>query len=164
MSAHFSFIDDSKKKAETISATRILTDQDFKTIQQRAMTEQLEGKKGKKRKLTTSSAKPATNEELVNLSQIENVHKKMRHDKESRLATVLAGREGREKFSKPKAKRQNENASTTNKEKLKNKPYMMISHSRKSRAKGKKSFREKQVALRDALLKREGKGRNNKKK
>ncbi|XP_057308985.1 protein SDA1 homolog isoform X2 [Hydractinia symbiolongicarpus] len=156
-------IEGDKKKAEMVSLTRILTDEDFKKIQEKSITKQMDGK-SRKRKSTTLGSQHRERDELVDLSNIENVHKKMRHDKESRLATVLAGREGREKFSKPKSKRQNENASTTNKEKLKHKPFMMISHSSKSRAKGKKSFREKQVALRDALLKREGRGRNNKKK
>lgn len=148
--------DAEKKKAEMISVTRILTDDDFKKIQQRAISEQLDGgqNKGQKRKHTTY-AKPMNNDEVVSLAQIENVHKKMRHDKESRLATVLEGREGREKFGRTRQKRQNENASTTNKEKLKSKPFMMISHSRNARLKGKKSFRDKQISLRDSLLKRE---------
>ena len=147
------------KKAEEISVSRILTDEDFKRIQKETLAEQVSGKsKGKKRRFEpTSKGK----NELVELDQIENVHKKMKHDKESRLATVHAGREGRETFSKPKQKRQNEFASTTNKEKKKNKPFMMMSHSSKTRVKSKKSFREKQIALRDALLKNErGKGRN----
>lgn len=147
------------KKAEEISVSRILTDEDFKRIQKETLVEQVSGKsKGKKRRFEpTSKGK----NELVELDQIENVHKKMKHDKESRLATVHAGREGRETFSKPKQKRQNEFASTTNKEKKKNKPFMMMSHSSKTRVKSKKSFREKQIALRDALLKNErGKGRN----
>lgn len=147
------------KKAEKISVSRILTDEDFKRIQKETLAEQVSGKsKGKKRRFEpTSKGK----NELVELDQIENVHKKMKHDKESRLATVHAGREGRETFSKPKQKRQNEFASTTNKEKKKNKPFMMMSHSSKTRVKSKKSFREKQIALRDALLKNErGKGRN----
>lgn len=159
---------DPKSKAELVSQTRILTDADFKKIQQKSMTEQISGKsskRGKKRKQSTTVEKEQNNKksEIVNLSEIENVHKKMRHDKESRLATVLAGREGREKFSKPKAKRQNEFASTTNKEKLKKKPFMMVSHSKKSRGKTKKSFREKQLSLRDALLKKEAKGKRGRK-
>lgn len=160
-----------KEKAELVSQTRILTDDDFKRIQQRSLVQQLGGnqnKVGKKRKRAATTAgdekQQQPKSELVNLAQIENVVKKMRHDKESRLATVYAGREGREKFSRPKQKRQNEHASTTNKEKVKSKPFMMISHSRKSRGKTKKSFREKQLALRDSLLKKEGKTKSGKKR
>merc|ERR1712059_55880 len=105
------------KKAEEISVSRILTDEDFKRIQKETLAEQVSGKsKGKKRRFEpTSKGK----NELVELDQIENVHKKMKHDKESRLATVHAGREGRETFSKPKQKRQNEFASTKKKKKKK---------------------------------------------
>jgi len=146
-----------EKKAEIISGTRILTDEDFRKIKMKSMSHTLnsEGGKGKKRRSTTAKESTKDNDDVVKLSQIENVCKKMRHDKESRLATVHAGREGRDKFGKTHVKRQNEHASTTNKEKLKNKPYMMISHSHGARSKGKKSFREKQIALRDRLLKKE---------
>jgi len=152
---------DIKQKAESISTTRILTDEDFKKIKQTSLGQKLDPKRGRKRRsrsISTSEDNPERGE-LVKLSQIENVCKKMRHDKESRLATVMAGREGREKFNKPPSKRMDVNASTTNKEKLKNKPFMMISHSSRYRSKGKKSFREKQIALRDSLLKREKKGK-----
>ncbi|XP_066919116.1 protein SDA1 homolog isoform X2 [Clytia hemisphaerica] len=162
--------EDARAKAEQVSQTKFLTDDDFKKIQQKAISQQIEsgpsaGKRGKKRKQTTAaSGQEKEKSELVDLASIENVVKKMKHDKESRLATVLAGREGREKFSKPKQKRQNEHASTTNKEKIKSKPFMMISHSQRSRGKGKKSFRDKQIALRDSMLKKDGKTKSGKKR
>ncbi|XP_066932226.1 protein SDA1 homolog [Clytia hemisphaerica] len=162
--------EDARAKAEQVSQTKFLTDDDFKKIQQKAISQQIEsgpsaGKRGKKRKQTTAaSGQEKEKSELVDLASIENVVKKMKHDKESRLATVLAGREGREKFSKPKQKRQNEHASTTNKEKTKSKPFMMISHSQRSRGKGKKSFRDKQIALRDSMLKKDGKTKSGKKR
>ena len=125
----------------------------------------MDGSGNRKRKHTTASNYTEKDKsELVDLASIENVVKKMKHDKESRLATVHAGREGRDSFSKPHQKRQNEHASTTNKEKLKSKPFMMISHSRNARAKGKKSFRDKQIALRDSMLKKGGKTKSGKKR
>ena len=54
-----------------------------------------------------------------------------------------AGREGREKFTNY-VRRQNPNASTTNKEKRKTKAFMMMKHKFRN-AQGKKSFHEKQV-------------------
>lgn len=145
---------DLKKKAEEISTTKFFTDQDFKKIKMQSVSQKLNPKKkGRKRKSLDISEYIAEKSELVSLEKIENVCKKARHDKESRLATVYAGREGREQFGKPKDKRQNSHASTTNKEKLKNKPFMMVS--KKYRSKTKKSFRDKQIALRDSLLKRE---------
>merc|ERR1712179_277190 len=78
--------------------------------------------------------------ELVNLEDIEMIYKKKRHDKEARMELILAGREGREKFGSKK-----------NKQKSKKKNFSMMKH--KIKAKGKKSFREKQVALKKRLLK-----------
>ncbi|PIO26883.1 hypothetical protein AB205_0023060, partial [Aquarana catesbeiana] len=48
----------------------------------------------------------------------------------------------------------NPHASTTNKEKKKNKSFMMMRYSQNIRSKNKRSFRDKQIALRDALLKK----------
>lgn len=144
-----------KEKAELISQTRILTDEDFKKIQRKQIVEQVEGKTSKKRKNAMPVDALRNREEIVKLENIEMIYKRPKHDKESRLATVLAGREGREKFGGPKKKRQNEFASTTNKEKSKKKPFMMIAKSRQARVKTKRSFREKQIALRDSLLKKQ---------
>ena len=142
------------EKAELISQTRILTDEDFKKIQRKQVVTQVEGKKSKKRKSSVPIDALKDNDEIVKLESIEMIYKRKRHDKEARLSTVLAGREGREKFGGPKKKRQNEFASTTNKEKSKKKPFMMIAKSRQAKVKTKRSFREKQIALRDSLLKK----------
>ena len=142
------------EKAELISQTRILTDEDFRKIQRKQVVTQVEGKTSKKRKSSMPTDALRERDEIVKLDSIEMIYKRKRHDKEARLSSVLAGREGREKFSGPRKKRQNEFASTTNKEKSKKKPFMMIAKSRKAKVKTKRSFREKQVALRDALLKK----------
>ena len=147
-----------KKKAELISHTRILTDEDFKKMKGKEIIRQVEGKTGRKRKSAPSADLFSNKDEIVKLDNIEMVYKRPRHDKEARLSTVLAGREGREKYSMPKKKRQNEFASTTNKEKSKKKPFMMISKSRQAKGKKKRSFRDKQIALRDSLLRKQ-KGR-----
>ena len=54
------------------------------------------------------------------------------------------GREGRGKFSGG-PQRMNPNASTTNREKKKNKAFMMVKHNYKLKEKKKRSFRDKQV-------------------
>ena len=56
----------------------------------------------------------------------------------------MKGREGREKFGSRKTKL-NEHASTSNKQKLKNKSFMMMKH--KLKRKAKKSFVDKQKDL-----------------
>uniref|UniRef100_A0A8C7Y343 Protein SDA1 n=1 Tax=Oryzias sinensis TaxID=183150 RepID=A0A8C7Y343_9TELE len=91
--------------------------------------------------------------ELVTLRNIEKLHKKPKADKETRLATAMAGRTDRKDFVKKHSKL-NPHASTSNKEKKKHKNFMMMRHSQNVRTKGKRSFREKQIALREALLKK----------
>ena len=76
------------------------------------------------------------------------IHKKRKHDKEARLATVMEGRKDREKYGAKKGK-QNEHASTTHKEKMKKKNFMMMKH--KIKKKTKRSFVEKQRTLRNNL-------------
>nr|XP_013806954.1 PREDICTED: protein SDA1 homolog [Apteryx mantelli mantelli] len=91
--------------------------------------------------------------ELLSLRDIEHLHKKPKSDKETRLATAMAGKTDRKEFVKKKTK-MNPFASSTNKEKKKQKNFMMMRYSHNVRTKNKRSFREKQLALRDALLKK----------
>lgn len=147
--------EDLKTKAMRISQTRILTDEDFKKIRQGEIARQIDPKVGKKRKRAADNTGPTERGELISLGDIENIHKKRKHDKESRLETVIAGRQGREKFGSKKAtkKRLNQFASTSNKEKRRNKNFMMMRHNRNVRGKTKRSFRDKQMSLKQALLK-----------
>jgi len=62
---------------------------------------------------------------------------------------VMKGREGREKFGSRKTKL-NEHASTSNKQKLKNKSFMMMKH--KLKRKAKKSFVDKQKDLKKSMI------------
>merc|ERR1712192_232171 len=113
---------------------------------------------GKKRKADEANLAEEDDEEgaeggrreLVNLEDIEMIYKKKRHDKEARMEAILGGREDREKFGSRKNKKA-EGASVTNKQKSKKKNFSMLKH--KIKAKGKKSFREKQVALKKRLIK-----------
>lgn len=57
-----------------------------------------------------------------------------------------AGRTDRKEFVKKRSKL-NPYASTSNKEKKRNKNFLMMKHSQNVRTKGKRSFREKQVSL-----------------
>lgn len=65
------------------------------------------------------------------------------------MASVAKGREGREKFGSAKGKKKREMpSSTTNREKKRNKPIMMIMGSDAVRSKKKASLRDKQRKLR----------------
>lgn len=143
-------------KAQTVSQTRLLTQDDFRKLRAHQVMQELQpSARGTKRKhsvAVVNDEEDTQGGELIALGAIERVQAKRAHDKESRLATVLKGREGREKFGRRRTKL-NPHASTTNKQKRKHKPYMMVRDKIKKKSSG-KSFREKQIALRNSLLKR----------
>uniref|UniRef100_A0A669ED44 Protein SDA1 n=1 Tax=Oreochromis niloticus TaxID=8128 RepID=A0A669ED44_ORENI len=138
-----------KAKAAAVSASRLLTQDDFKKISLVQMAKEVNAAPGKKRKNVDSDDEG----ELLTLRDIERLHKKPKADKETRLATAMAGRTDRKDFVKKRTKL-NPHASSSNKEKRRNKNFMMMRHSQNVRTKGKRSFREKQIALREALLKK----------
>lgn len=75
--------------------------------------------------------------------------KKAKADYEERMASIAKGREGREKFGSAKGKKKKDApSSSTNREKARNKPLMMIIASGAVRGKKKASLREKQQKLR----------------
>ncbi|XP_067887287.1 protein SDA1 homolog [Heterodontus francisci] len=143
-----------KAKAAIVSASRLLTQEDFKKIRLAQMAKEIDAAPGKsqKRKIVEDVSDESKGE-LLSLRNIERLHKKPKSDKETRLATAMAGRSERNEFVK-KRNKLNPYASTTNQDKKKKKNFMMMRYSRNVRSKGKRSFREKQIALRDALLKR----------
>ncbi|XP_046644890.1 protein SDA1 homolog [Daphnia pulicaria] len=149
-------IEERKLKAAAVSLSRILTDKDFAKIDAAQVKKTLDASKARqKRKLADDLDDTIKRGELVRLDDIEKVYKKRRHDKDSRLTTVLEGRADREKPTR-KPKRQNPNASTTNREKSKKKNFMMLKQ--KAKGKQKRSFKDKQIALRNALLKQKKMG------
>ena len=84
-------LEEKKQKAAEVTSSRLLTDADFKRIDAAQMKKQVQGfrKGGKKRKVETYDVDETTlatcrREELVDLANIEMIHKKRKHDKESR--------------------------------------------------------------------------------
>ncbi|XP_014295711.1 protein SDA1 homolog [Microplitis demolitor] len=139
------FTAEKKEKAAQISTERILTDEDFKRIDAALVKQQItNAKRGVKRPLVEESKS-----ELVKLGDIENIYKKRKHDKQTRIESIKDGRTDREKFGY-KDGRQNPMCSKTNREKKKKKAFQMIKH--KIKSKSKRSFKDKQVALRNHLL------------
>lgn len=130
-----------KEAAQELALTRIFTDEDFKRINAANV----------KKAVTNARKRPLEKdrEEFVKLDKIEMIYKKRKHDKETRLESVQSGRSDREKFGW-KDGRKNENCSKTNREKQKRKNFVMMRH--KARSKVKKSFRDKQQAMRKHLL------------
>nr|XP_022902455.1 protein SDA1 homolog [Onthophagus taurus] len=137
-----------KEMAQKATLERILTDEDFKRIEIANIRKQIQPtSKGLKRKLEETGTESS---DLVKLGDIENIYKKRKHDKQARIDSVRAGQQGREKYGY-KDNRLNIHCSKTNREKRKTKNFMMVKH--KSKAKVKRSFKDKQIALRNHLLK-----------
>ncbi|KAM7157799.1 protein SDA1 homolog isoform 1-T1 [Molossus nigricans] len=144
-----------KAKAAAVSTSRVLTQEDFQKIRLAQMRKELDAAPGKaqKRKYIEIDSDEESRGELLSLRDIERLHKKPKSDKETRLATAMAGKTDRKEFVRKKTK-MNPFSSSTNKEKKKQKNFMMMRYSHNVRSKNKRSFREKQLALRDALLKK----------
>ncbi|KAJ2712837.1 Severe Depolymerization of Actin [Coemansia spiralis] len=77
---------------------------------------------------------------------------------EERMDSVRAGREGREKFSSSKGKRDKESHGLSNKDKRKTKNFKMIAHKRSVVTKGKRSLAQKRRELRQHIVKQKKKG------
>ena len=160
----FMTLEEKRVKAAENASSRIFTDADFKKIDAAQLKKQVSGfrkggnKKNLKRKRQEAEDDDGGEEneakkgrqELVDLADIEMVHKKRRHDKEARLASVMEGRKGREKFGSKKGRKEKSGGSTTNKVKAKQKNFMMLKH--KLKAKAKKSFVEKAKDLKKSML------------
>ncbi|NXJ80472.1 SDA1 protein, partial [Trogon melanurus] len=148
-------LDERKAKAAAVSTSRLLTQEDFHKIRLAQLSKELSSAPGKaaKRKTIEIDDEEEGRGELLSLRDIEHLHKKPKSDKETRLATAMAGKTDRKEFVKKKT-RINPFASSSNKEKKKHKNFMMMRYSHSVRTKNKRSFREKQLALRDALLKK----------
>ncbi|KAM3599533.1 uncharacterized protein V6R79_007514 [Siganus canaliculatus] len=148
-------VEERKAKAAAVSGSRLLTQDDFKKIRLAQVAKEISSapSKGQKRKNIEVDDEEDSRGELLTLRNIEKLHKKPKEDKETRLATALAGRTDRKEFVRKRTKL-NPHASTSNKEKRRKKNFMMMKQSQSVRTKGKRSFREKQIALRDALLKK----------
>ncbi|XP_050671566.1 protein SDA1 homolog [Leptidea sinapis] len=139
-------IEEKIKTAREVAMGKIFSDEDFKRIETAQIKKNLSGVKRKKAVVDEEEE----SSELVKLADIENIHKKRKHDKNARLESVLKGREERDKYGY-KDRRKNVNCSKTNREKRKTKSYQMVKH--KARGKVKRSFKDKQIAFRNYLIK-----------
>ncbi|PPQ63187.1 hypothetical protein CVT24_005732 [Panaeolus cyanescens] len=134
----------------TLATTKILTPADFALLDdlRRQAAESSTGTKPK-RKLGANAQTEDPENEFISENDILGPRKKAKADYAERMASIQKGREGREKFGSNKGK-QNKAApsSSTNREKARNKPIMMILSSGAVKGKKKASLREKQQKLR----------------
>jgi protein SDA1 len=153
-------LEEKEKRAMDLSSQKIFTQEDFKRIRMEQMKKKLsdkgfvKDKKKKKMRINLDSDGDEDEESrmksdgLVPLTSITHINAKKKHDKESRVLRVQEGREGREKFGQ---RFKDPKLGKTNKEKAKNKSFQMLRH--KINRKHKRSYKDKQLALRNSLLK-----------
>ncbi|KAM6986002.1 protein SDA1 homolog [Aplochiton taeniatus] len=149
-------VEERRAKAAVVSGSRLLTQEDFKKIRLAQMAKEVSAAPGKalKRKAVEidEDDEGESRGEILTLRNIEKLHKKPKSDKDTRLATAKAGRTEKKDHVRKRTKL-NPFASTSNRDKKKTKNFMMVRHSQNVRSKGKRSFRDKQISLRDALIK-----------
>ncbi|KAG1715652.1 hypothetical protein ID866_1494 [Astraeus odoratus] len=149
-----------ENRVSTLATTKILTPADFALLNDlriQAATKAVEqgGGSRAKRKLAAleaskkaSVADPST-AAFMSENDILGPRKKAKADYAERMASIEKGREGREKYGSLKGKKMKATpSSSTNREKARNKPVMMILSSKAVRGKKKASLREKQQKLR----------------
>ncbi|KAI8575368.1 hypothetical protein K450DRAFT_262117 [Umbelopsis ramanniana AG] len=142
--------DKRKEAALKLATSRILTPADFAKMNDMRVTAKADVIVHGKRKAATQNEEE-TSSEYVAESVILGPRKKAKQDYEERMASIREGREGREKFGSKKGK--TERGSTTNREKSRNKNFLMISHKRSVVAKSKASLHDKQKQLRAHIKK-----------
>ncbi|KAG5735521.1 Protein sda1 [Termitomyces sp. T112] len=147
-------------RVSNLATTKILTPADFALlndlrIQEASKAVENGGGSHAKRKLATLEANKKSiqsseqDNSFISENDILGPRKKTKADYAERMASIQKGREGREKFKSNKGKVNKEVASSsTNREKARNKPIMMILSSGAVRGKKKASLREKQQKLR----------------
>ncbi|EGN92016.1 hypothetical protein SERLA73DRAFT_191723 [Serpula lacrymans var. lacrymans S7.3] len=147
-------------RQSTLVTTKILTPADFALLNElrlQAATKAVEAGGGPKakRKLAELEANAkhaqsgAAQDAVISEDLILGPRKKAKADYAERIASIEKGREGREKYGSLKGKKNKEApSSSTNREKARNKPIMMIMRSGAVRGKKKASLREKQQKLR----------------
>jgi len=142
-----------EKKISTLATTKILTPADFALLANlRASAESSSTSKNKRK--STEAEIPDASDNFLSENDILGPRKKAKADYEERMASIRAGREGREKFGSQKGKKkQARPSSTTNREKARNKPIMMIMGSSAVKSKKTASLRQKQRKLREHIKK-----------
>ena len=124
---------------ERLDATRPLTAEEFEKIRKLRAKRELEASLGKR----GPDSESLTVQGRLSSDDMLGQHKKRRMDKAGRLASVLAGREGREDGWKDRWEKKKQAGGLRNDQAKKNKPYLMVKQSFKVRSKMKEGVGDK---------------------
>ena len=106
------------------------------------------GQPSKRKFSATTHSQHGAGDKALDEGDIIGPRKKAKATYEERMESIKQGREGRQKFGSMKGKKGKDTASSsTNREKARNKPIMMVMASGAVRGKKKASLREKQRRL-----------------
>ncbi|RKP35672.1 SDA1-domain-containing protein [Dimargaris cristalligena] len=142
--------------AKRVELTKFLTPQDFARINE--MKLQNKARETLDNPAPAGKSEPIDFERVVDEGEVIGEYRKRRKaNYEDRMASIKAGREDRPKFGSKKG-RQNENASSTNKQKSRKKAFTMVVHKRSVVQKGRMSLRDKQKQLRAHIERQKRKG------
>lgn len=137
---------DPEEAFRELASSRILTPADFAKLQE------LRTEKG------VTKLMGINNEETIEHYKLMGPAKHKKQNKEERMASIMEGREDREKYGSKRGKRDSSMRSTTNKEKSRKKNFVMMIHKRSVKGKQKMSLRDKQKVLRAHITKQKKKG------
>ncbi|SMN22377.1 similar to Saccharomyces cerevisiae YGR245C SDA1 Highly conserved nuclear protein required for actin cytoskeleton organization and passage through Start [Maudiozyma saulgeensis] len=138
---------------QELAATRILTPADFAKLRELQTEENVLQQMGHS---TRDQHGNNRNEEIIDAAGLVGPVK-YKQTREERIAKIMEGREGREKFGSRKGKREGGH-STTNREKQRKKNFVMMIHKRSVTGKQKMSLRDKQKVLRAHITKQKKRG------
>ena len=138
---------DAETAFQELASTRILTPADFAKLKELRTEENVSKIMGVNKN---------HGEDIVDVDRLTGPIK-YKQTREERIAKVMEGREGREKFGSRRGKR-DQQRSTTNREKERRKNFVMAIHKRAVRGKQKMSLRDKQKVLRAHITKQKKKG------
>lgn len=136
------------KKVKFLPSERLLLPEDYDPVPV-AKKKQARSKKENSEDESEESEESESESEdgepsaFIDPSKIEGYRSRAKADYEARLASIHAGREGREKFGT--RKKGNSRSSTTNKEKSKGKNFLMMAHKFEVKGKSRRSLKMRQA-------------------
>ncbi|CAB4256122.1 similar to Saccharomyces cerevisiae YGR245C SDA1 Highly conserved nuclear protein required for actin cytoskeleton organization and passage through Start [Maudiozyma barnettii] len=136
---------------QELATTRILTPADFAKLRELQTEDNVLQQMGH-----SARDQGSRNEEIIDAAGLVGPVK-YKQTREERIAKIMEGREGREKFGSRKGKRE-DGHSTTNREKQRKKNFVMMIHKRSVTGKQKMSLRDKQKVLRAHITKQKKRG------
>ena len=142
-------VDTAASAFQELAATRILTPADFAKLRELQTEDNVMKQMG-------YQGGSINNEEIIDAAGLVGPVK-YKQTREERIAKIMEGREGREKFGSRKGKREGGH-STTNREKQRKKNFVMMIHKRSVTGKQKMSLRDKQKVLRAHITKQKKRG------